>query len=124
RVRYPAQNTSLCLDHCQAHLLKLREIRSHTVLQDEAVIAPIVGFANRRMDADFGGHPGDNELLDGTILEKRVQVSGEEGAFAWLVNHWLGREGREFWNDVMSGFTTHQNASIGNSNGLFHRAFS
>src|SRR5262245_5407218 len=46
RVRHPTENTALRLDHFQAHLLKFREVRSHTVLGDEAVVPPIVSFAD------------------------------------------------------------------------------
>src|SRR5712691_12944825 len=78
---------------------------------NEAVIAPIVGLTDSGVDADLGGHPGDDELLDSMVLEYRVQVGSEEGAFARLVNHRLGRQRVEFRNDVVSGFATYQDAA-------------
>src|SRR5215467_679508 len=91
RLRHPAEDSSLCLDHLQAYLLKLWEIGPHAILRDKAVIASIIGFSDSGVDTDLGGHSSDDELLDGSVLENRLQVSGEEGAFPRLINYGLGR---------------------------------
>src|ERR1700691_1813678 len=45
RFRDPAEDAALGLDHLQAHGLELREIGPHAILEHEAVVAPVVGFA-------------------------------------------------------------------------------
>ena len=79
--------------------------------EDEAVVASVIGFADRGIDTHLGGHPGDDELLDATVLENGVQIGGEESAFARLVNDWLGRQRVKFWNDIVSGFAAHQDTA-------------
>src|SRR4029453_7252432 len=113
RLRHPAEDSSLCLDHLQAYLLKLWEIGPHAILRDKAVIASIIGFSDSGVDTDLGGHSGDDELLDGSVLENRMLVSGKEGTFSRLINHGFGRQRIEFWNDVVAGFAAHQDAAHG-----------
>src|ERR1700756_3965724 len=62
----PAEDAALCLDHAQPHLLKLREVGSDAIGNDEAVVAAVVSFAHRRVDADLGGDPADDQLGDAT----------------------------------------------------------
>src|SRR6202008_1887521 len=80
----PTEDAALRLDHAQSHLLKLREVRSDAIGNDEAVVAAVVSLAHRRIDADLGGDPADEQLGDAAVLQHRVEVGGKERAFARL----------------------------------------
>ena len=60
----PAENGTLCLDHLQRIFLEFREIRADTVFRDNALVTPIVSFANGRGDANFSGDAADNQRFD------------------------------------------------------------
>src|SRR5579862_6784858 len=53
------ENAALRLDHGESGLVKFRKIRGAAVRQHDAAEAAIVGFAHGSVDADLGGHPGD-----------------------------------------------------------------
>src|SRR5260370_22705747 len=98
----PAEDAALGLDHLQAHGLELWKVGSHAVFEHEAVIAPVVGFAHRGVDADFGRYAGDDELLDAAALKDCVEIGGEEGALARLVDHRLAGRRAELRHDVLA----------------------
>jgi hypothetical protein len=74
----PAENAALSLDHLKAHFLKFGKVRAHAVFGNEAVVAAIVGLAHRGVDADLGGHTGDDELLYPAILQDGMKIGGEK----------------------------------------------
>ena len=82
----PAEDSSLSLDHLQTGFLKLWEIRSDAVGGDQAIESSIIGFTNGGVDANLGGHSGDDELLNVQVLQQGMQVGGKEGTFARLVD--------------------------------------
>src|SRR5687768_2024946 len=79
-VRYPSEDAALRGDHLQPHGLKLRKVGTDAVLGNQAVVASVIRFAHGGVDADLGGHAGDDQLRDATPLEDGVQIGGEEGA--------------------------------------------
>src|SRR5216683_6757420 len=113
RAPHPAENAALCLDHFQAHVLEFEEVGTHAILGHEAVVAAVVGLADRGVDAHFGGDAGDHELGDAAILQDRMQVGGVEGTLAGLVDDRLARRGIELGNDVVAGLAAHQDAAHG-----------
>src|SRR5580704_2646446 len=115
RASHPAENAALRLDHFQAHVLELGEVGAHAILGDEAVVAAVVGLADRGVDAHFGGDAGDDELGDAAMLQDRMEVGGVESALAGLVDDRLARRGIELGNDVVAGLAAHQDAA--------HRSF-
>src|SRR5467141_701165 len=60
----PAEDAALRLDHAQAHLLKLREIRADAILYDHAFVAAVVRLTHRGIDANLCGDPADDQLSD------------------------------------------------------------
>src|SRR6516164_8168474 len=107
----PAGDAALRLDHAQPHLLKLREVGSDAISNDEAVVAAVVGLAHRRIDADLGGDPADDQLGDAAVLQHRVEVGGEEGTLARLIDDWLARHRVELGDNVVPGLTAHQDTA-------------
>src|SRR5208282_6558557 len=107
----PAEDAALRLDHTQPHLLKLREVRSDAIGDDEAVVPAVVSLAHRRVDTDLGGDPADDQLGDAAVLQHRVEVGGEERALARLVDDRLARLRVEFGDDVVPGLAPHQDAA-------------
>src|SRR6202050_415593 len=71
---HPAENSTLGLDHFQPHLLEPWKIRTDAVFRNEAVVATIVGFAHRRIDANLGGDTGHHQLCDAVVLQDRVRI--------------------------------------------------
>jgi hypothetical protein len=111
RVRYPAENAALFLDHLQSRFVHVGKVGTDAIFGHEAVVAAIVGFANGSVHANFRGHAGDDELLNAAILHDGVQVGRVERAFAGLVNHRFAVGWIKFGNDVVSGFAPNQNSS-------------
>ena len=91
--------------------MELGEVGAHAVLEHEAVVAPVVGFAHRGVDADFRRHAGDDELLDAAVLQDRVKVGGVEGALARLVDDRLAGLRVELGDDVVARLAAHQDAA-------------
>src|SRR6185312_14031741 len=75
-VRHPAEDPALGLDHLQAHLVKLGEVRAAGVGGDDAAITAIVGLAHSGVDADLGGHAADEQVLYSAVGQDRLQVGG------------------------------------------------
>src|SRR5262249_22580680 len=92
-ARHPAAEAALRLNHLAAHGVDLREIGAAAILEHEAVVAAVVGFPDRRVDAALRGHAGDDELLDVPVLQDRVQVGRVKRALARLVDDWLAGRG-------------------------------
>src|SRR6516162_8776244 len=107
----PAEDAALRLDHAQPHLLKLREVRADAIGNDEAVVAAVVSLAHRRIDANLGGDPADDQLGDAAVLQHRVEIGGEERPLARLIDDWLARQRVELGDNVVPGLTTHQDAA-------------
>src|SRR5579863_2607335 len=63
------------------------------------------------MHTDFGGHPGDHQVLNSAIAQNRVQVGGEEGTFTRFIDNRFNGERIKFWNYVVSGFAAHKDAT-------------
>ena len=91
--------------------MEFRIVRAAAVFEHEAVVAAVVGFAHRGVDADLRRHASHDELLDVFVLQDRVQVGGVKRALAGLVDHRLAGLGIEFRNNVVAGFAAHQNAA-------------
>ena len=67
RIRDPTEDPALGLDHSQAHLVKLGEVRAAAVAGDDAAVAAVVRFAHRGVDADLGRHAADDQVLDAAV---------------------------------------------------------
>src|SRR5216683_8088891 len=74
RVRHPAEDRALRLDHRKAHLVEFREVGCAAVGEHDAAIAAVVRLPNRGVDADFRGHATDEEMLDTEIAQERIEV--------------------------------------------------
>src|ERR1700730_14053575 len=111
RGSHPTENAALRLDHFQAHVLEFGKVGTHAILRHQAVVAAVVGLANRSVDAHFGGDAGDDELGDAAMLQDRMQVGRVEGALAGLVDDRLAGRGIELGNDVVAGLAAHQDAA-------------
>src|ERR1700691_3605958 len=83
----PTEDAALRLDHFQRDPMEFRKIGSDAVGQHQTVIAAIVGFADRGIDADLSGDPGDNELADVAVAQDAIEAGGVKRAFAGLVDH-------------------------------------
>src|SRR5258705_13441727 len=101
RMRHPAEDAALGLDHFQAHVMKFREIGTDAILRHETVVTAVVGFADGGVHADFRGDTGDDELFDAAILQDGVQVGGPERTLARFINHRLAENRVKLGNDVM-----------------------
>src|SRR5664279_485964 len=104
----PAENAALRGDHPQTHLVKLRKIRTRAVAQHQTLEAAIVGFAHRRVDANFGRHAADEQLRDAAVLEHRVEIGRVERALAGLVDDGLAGDRCEIGDDVVTGFAANE----------------
>src|SRR5271165_4534691 len=98
----PAEYAALRLDHAQPHLLKLREVRADAIGHHDAVVAAVVSLAHRRIDADLGGDPADDQLGDAAVLQHRVEVGGEERSLARLIDDRLARQRVELGDNVVA----------------------
>src|SRR2546428_91184 len=67
----PAEDAALRFDHLERGGVKFREVGAHAVFRHEAVVAAIIGLAQRGVDADLGGDAGEDELADAAILQNR-----------------------------------------------------
>src|SRR3954467_6765283 len=63
RVRDPAEDAALGLDHLQAHLVKFGEVGCAAVGDDDAAIAAVIGLAHGGVDAHFSGDAAHQEIL-------------------------------------------------------------
>src|SRR6516162_477382 len=107
----PAEDAALRLDHAQPHLLKLREVRADAIGHDEAVVAAVVSLAHRRIYANLGGDPANDQLGDAAVLQHRVEVGGVKRTLARLIDYRLARQRVEFGDDVVPGLAAHQDAA-------------
>ncbi len=64
--------------------MKLRKIRCAAVRQDDAAKASVIGFANRRVDANFGRDARDQKIVDAAVLELQFEIGLVERALAGL----------------------------------------
>src|SRR5271165_5944273 len=87
RIRNPAEDSTLRLDHLQTHFLKFLEVRSHAISQYKAIKTAVVGLADRSVDADLGGDAGDYKFLNTAVLQDRVEIGGEKRALTRFVDY-------------------------------------
>ena len=73
--------------------MEVREIGADAIFEHQTVVAAVVGFAHRGVDADLRRDAGDNELLDAPVLQDGVQVGGVKRALAGLVDDRLAGRG-------------------------------
>ncbi len=112
RVGDPAEDAALGGDHVEADALELREVGADAVGEDQDVVAPVIGFADRRVHAHLGGHPGDDERLDARVGEDLLQIGAVEGALAGLVEHDLPGQRCKLVDDVVAVLAAHQDAAV------------
>ena len=86
RRRVPADDRALRRDHRQRRRLELGEVALGAVLDQQAVVAAVVGLAHRGLHADLGRHAGEDEVRDAARLQDLVQAGGPEHALAGLVD--------------------------------------
>jgi hypothetical protein len=88
RARFadPSHDGVLRLDHLQRHRVELCEVRAGAVGKDKAIVATIIRFADRGVDADLGGHAADDQLPNAVVAKDEVQVGRVERAFSRLVD--------------------------------------
>ena len=115
RIRNPAEDAALRLDHFQAHVVEFRKIGCAAVGEHDAAVAAVVCLAHGGVDADFGGDAGDHQVLDGAIAQHRFEIGLVEGAFARLVDDRLARDRVKLRHDVVAGLAADQDAA--------HRSF-
>src|SRR6185436_8004099 len=107
------ENAALGFNHLKSHFVKRGKVGAHAIGGNETIITAIIGFADGGVDADLGGHAGDDELLDAAILEDRMEVGGEECAFAGLVDDGFAGQRVDFGDDVVSSLPAHEDAAHG-----------
>src|SRR2546423_12398777 len=54
RIRHPAEDAALGLDHAQRDLVKFGKVRSAAVARDDAAVTAVVRLANRGVHAHLG----------------------------------------------------------------------
>ncbi len=113
RIRYPAEDAALRLDHLQAHLVEFREIGGAAVAEHDAAVAAVVGLAHGSVDADLGGDAADDEIVDAVVAQRQPEIGFAEGALAGLVDHRLALGRIELGNDVVTRFAAHEDAAHG-----------
>src|SRR5581483_7884158 len=110
-VRDPAEDAALGLDHLQAHLVKLGEVRRAAIRDDDAAIAAVIGLAHGGVDAHFGGDAAHEQILDAVLLQHVGELGGVERALAGLVDHDFAVERIELGDDVVTGLAANEDAA-------------
>src|SRR5579871_82509 len=113
RVRDPAEDATLRLDHLEPDVLKLSEVGRYAVREDKAVIAAVVGFAHGSVHADFSRDAADDELSDPASAQDGVKVGSVECALSGFVHYGLARERCELVHDVVPVFPSDQDTTHG-----------
>jgi hypothetical protein len=101
----------MCADHLQRGRLEGGEITLGAVLEQQALVAAVVGFAHAGLHADFGGHAAEQQMRDAAPLQRLVQAGGVEHALAGLVDDEFALDGRQRVDDLAAGFAAHQDAA-------------
>src|SRR6202044_2210158 len=105
-----SEPAALHLDHLQRRQVVAVIRRAATVFEQQALEAAIVGFAHRRMHADVGGDPGENEIVDAARAQDELEVGGAERALARLIDEGLPRKRLEFVDDIPTRLAADENA--------------
>src|SRR5215831_12483834 len=90
-ARRPADDCSLGTNHLEGRDLERREVTFGAVLDEEAIVAPVIGLAHRGLHAAFGGHSGDDQRLDAAAAQLRVELRGVKRALSGFGDHQLAR---------------------------------
>jgi hypothetical protein len=98
----PADDGGLCADHLESGLFEVGEVAFGAVLDEEALVAAVVGFAHGGLDADFGSDAGDEEVGDAIAIEDLGERGVVERAFAGFVDDNFGGKRGEFGDDLMA----------------------
>lgn len=70
------------------------------ILEQEALVAAVVGLTHRGMDADIGRDPGQHDVLDPPLPQEQIDVGREEGSLAGLVDDGLAGGGCQLRDDL------------------------
>ena len=98
--RVGAEDTALHGDHLQRGRVVSWIGRARAVGQQEALVPPVVRVPHRRVHADVGGDPGQDDVRNAADPEQQVQVGGVEGALARLVDDRLAVERGDLRDDL------------------------
>ncbi len=88
--------------------MEFGKIGGAAIGQHDAAIAAIIGLAHRGVDADFGGHPAHQKILDAVFPQHVVEFGRVERALAGLVDDDLTVERIQCGTDVVAGFAADQ----------------
>ncbi len=111
--RGPADDAALGAHHVERGRLECREVAFGAVLQQQAVVAAVVGLAHAGLHADLGGHAAEHQVGDAALLQQFVQAGGVERALAGLVDDDLAVDGGKRFDDLVAGFADHEDAAHG-----------
>jgi hypothetical protein len=100
-------------DHVQRGALEFREVALGGVLDQQAVVAAVVGFAHGGLHAHLGGDAGKDQMRDALQAQDLAQRRGVERALARLHDDDLARQRREFGHDVVARFAIDEDAPHG-----------
>src|SRR6478735_8248878 len=90
-VAHPTEDAALGGEHVESHALELGEVGADAGGQHQHFVPAIIGLADGGVDADLGGHAGDDQLGDARLRQDRLEVGAVEGSLAGLVDHGLPR---------------------------------
>src|SRR5205814_9680438 len=96
-----APDAALLLDHLLAGSANLRVEAGDRVGDIVAVEPAVVGFAQRRMDANVGGDAGQDHGVDAATAQDALQIRAAKGAVAGLVDDDLPGHRCELVDDVV-----------------------
>jgi hypothetical protein len=99
------------VNHGERGLLELGEVALGRVFDQQALVAAIVGFAHRRLHADFRRDAGQQEMRDALRPEQVVELGGVEGTLARLDDDRFARAWGKLRHDVVAGLTVDQDAA-------------
>lgn len=85
RVGHGPKNTSLRRNHAERRRVKVVAVRGAAVGYNDAVVAPIVGLADRRVHAHFRRDAAHEERRDAPGLQNAFQVRGVKRALLCCV---------------------------------------
>jgi hypothetical protein len=108
RARHRAEHAALHRDHLDRGQVVAVVGGARAVLEQQALVAAVVALAHRGVDADVGGDPGEDEVLDAARPQDQLEVRRAERALARLVDHALAGLGRELGDDLPPGLAAHE----------------
>src|ERR1700731_244088 len=84
-------------------------VGSGAIREDQAFISPVVCLSHRRVNADVGGNPGKNDVLNAFLVQKHVEIRGVERTFSRFVDHRFALLRSKLRDNLPAGLTAREN---------------